>query len=336
MLAKSSQLSYSFHLNFKSILVIDMPTTTLIRSIYNIKPQHQGGVITIGNFDGVHVGHQALIAKVVAKAKELKVPSTVVTFEPHPFEYFGRDNLTIPRITRLREKFKALADCGVDNVLILPFNHKVADLSATDFITTILHQYLKPKHIVIGDDFRFGHKRQGDFALLETMGSELGFSVEAMPTSLIDGERVSSTRVRKALADGDHKLVNRLLGHPYFMLGRVRFGDQRGRQFGFPTANIYLHRKLTPVKGVYTVYVHDLLDRPLPGVANIGVRPTVDGTRTLLEVHLLDFNQEIYGRYVRVAFCEKLRDEIRFANIELLKEQIANDVKMASEYFNKQ
>lgn len=311
-----------------------MPTT-LIRSIYNVKPSHQGGVITIGNFDGVHIGHQALISAVVTKAKALNVPSTVVTFEPHPFEYFGRDNPTIPRITRLREKFTALAKCGIDNVLILPFNHNVAALSATDFVSKVLYQYLKPVHIVIGDDFRFGHKRQGDFALLETMGSELGFSVEAMTTSQIDGERVSSTRVRKALAEGDHQLVSQLLGHPYFMLGRVRFGDQRGRQFGFPTANIYLHRKLTPVKGVYTVYVHGILGSPLPGVANIGVRPTVDGTRTLLEVHLLNFNQEIYGRYVRVEFCEKLRDEIRFANIELLKEQIAHDVKMASEYFNK-
>lgn len=309
-----------------------MPTK-LIRALYNIKPEQRGGVLTIGNFDGVHVGHQQLVAAAVKKAAELGKPSLVMTFEPHAFEFFARDEVTIPRLTRLREKYFALAECGADNILILNFNQSLAKLSASEFVTKIIHESLQPKHIIVGDDFHFGRERQGDFRLLKEMGEELGFTVEAMPTVLIDGERVSSTRVRKALAAGDHQLAKGLLGHAYTMLGRVGRGDQRGRQFGFPTANIYLHRKLTPVRGVYTVLMHGLGDKPLPGVANIGVRPTVDGTRTLLEVHLLDFNRDIYGRYVKVEFCEKLRDEVRFSSLDLLKEQIAKDVAAARDYF---
>ncbi len=311
-----------------------MPTT-LIRSLYNLTPAQLGGVITIGNFDGVHIGHQQLVQRVIEQAKAMRGPSLVVTFEPHPFEFFSKDEVTIPRLTRLREKVVALAECGVENVLILSFNQSLAEKSASDFAHEIVYQGLKPQHIVIGDDFHFGHHRQGDFSLLQSIGAELGFSVEAMPTVLIEGERVSSTRVRQALAAGDYILVNKLLGHPYFMLGRIRTGEQRGRQWGFPTANIYLHRKLTPVRGVYTVYMHGIADKPWPGVANVGQRPTVDGTRTLLEVHLLDFNQEIYGRYVRVEFCEKLRDEMRYPNVELLKQQIARDVAAARNYFEK-
>jgi riboflavin kinase/FMN adenylyltransferase len=308
-----------------------MPTK-LLRSFYNIGPAQQGVVMTIGNFDGVHLGHQGLIQQVVSKAAELKVPSLVMTFEPHPFEFFSKDHVTIPRITRLREKFSALAQCGVDYVLVVPFNQALADLSASDFVA-LIQRYLRPTHIIIGDDFRYGHQRQGDFSQMCLQGAELGFGVEAMQTILVDGERVSSTRVRKALASGDHAEVKRLLGHAYTMLGRVGRGDQRGRQWGFPTANIYLHRKLTPVRGVYTVLVHGISAQPLPGVANVGIRPTVDGTRTLLEVHLLDFNQDIYGRYVRIEFCEKLRDEVRYANLDLLREQIAKDVAAARNYF---
>jgi riboflavin kinase / FMN adenylyltransferase len=293
------------------------------------------GVMTIGNFDGVHLGHQALVKRVMEEAKERGAPSVVVTFEPHPFEFFERGAHTIPRITRLREKFKLLAECGVDYVLILPFNQKLASISASNFVKEIVHQRLIPAHIVIGDDFRFGYKRQGDFNLLQQVGGELGFTVEAMPTLMVEGERVSSTRVRQALAMGDHELVKKLLGHPYFMLGRVRPGDQLGRQLGFPTANIFLHRRLTPIRGIYTVKMEGVADHPWLGVANVGTRPTVDGTKTLLEVHLLDFNQNIYGRYVQVEFCKKLREEERYASLDLLKEQIAKDVNNARGYFNK-
>lgn len=307
--------------------------TKLIRSTYNIRKAHQNGVITIGNFDGVHLGHQALLAQTVKTARAMGVPAIVVTFEPHAFEFFGRENLTIPRLTRMREKFYHLAKSQVDAVLILPFNQQLAELSASDFVDQILHQGLQPQHILVGDDFRFGHQRKGDFNLLAKKGAELGFGVERMPSFLLDNERVSSTFVRQALAQGNHALVNRLLGRPYSMLGRVRRGDQLGRQLGFPTANIFLHRRLTPVKGIYTVYMHGIAEHPWPGVANVGTRPTVAGTRTLLEVHLLDFNRDIYGWDVEVEFCKKWRDEVRYPNLNLLQEQIAKDVAVAVNYF---
>lgn len=308
----------------------------LIRSLYNIKPTHQGGVVTIGNFDGVHLGHQALIARAVEKGRQMGVPVTVMTFEPHPFEFFAKEGVATARLTRLREKFSALAACGVDNVLVMEFNQLLADLSASEFAQHILRDHLKACHVVVGDDFHFGRKRQGDFTMLAEMGKQHGFTAEHMPTLKIDGERVSSTRIRHVLAQGDHQLANRLLGRPYTMQGRVRPGEQLGRQWGFPTANIFLHRALTPVKGIFTVLVHGVADRPWPGAANLGIRPTVNGTRTLLEVHLLDFQKEIYGSYVEVEFCEKLREEERYPTIELLKEQIAKDVAVSREYFQKQ
>lgn len=307
-------------------------STRLIRSLYNLSPSAQGGVVTIGNFDGVHLGHQALLAEVVGQAKKRGVTSTIITFEPHPFEFFAGDKLTIPRITRLREKYTQLARSGVDNIVILEFNQALANQSASDFVS-MLQQALRPCHMVIGDDFRFGKGREGDFQLLEIKAKEYGFDLAAMPTFELAGERVSSTRVRKALKDDDLTLASQLLGRPYTMLGRVRHGDALGKQLGFPTANIHLHRRLTPVKGIFTVYIHGLSDKPLPGVANIGTRPTVGGTRTLLEVHLLDFNQNIYGRYIEVEFCKKLREEERYPSLELLKEQIAKDVVAAREYF---
>jgi riboflavin kinase/FMN adenylyltransferase len=306
----------------------------LIRSLKRVPPLAVGGMVTIGNFDGVHRGHQTLITHLITKAKQAGVPATVVTFEPHPFEFFGGNQLHIPRLTRLREKYAAISALGADYIAILQFNHELANQSAAEFVKHIW-QALQPKHIVIGDDFHFGYKRQGNLALLQKMGTELGFSVEAMPTIEVEGERVSSTRVRKALLEGNHDLAEHLLGRPYSMLGRVRTGDQLGRTWGFPTANLHLHRRLTPVHGIYTVLMHGVGDRPLPGVAYVGERPTIDGTRTLLEVHLLDFNQDIYGRYVRVEFCQKLRDDAHYATVEQLKAQIAKDVAAARDYFKK-
>lgn len=311
-----------------------MPTK-LIRSLSNFKPDQQGGVLTIGNFDGVHRGHQQLVAKVVAEAKAQGVSSTVMTFEPHPFEFFAREHLTIPRITRLREKFRALASLGVDNVLILPFKQQVADITASDFVSMLVRD-IRPQHMIVGDDFHFGKKRQGNIELLATMGADAGFTVVAMPTYLVDGERVSSTRVRQALLDGDQKLANHLLGRPYTMMGRIQQGDQLGRELGFPTANIFVHRRLPAVSGIYAVYMRGVGETPLPGVAYVGMRPTVDGTRALLEVHLLDFNQDIYGRYVEVDFVEKIRNDERFDSLDLLREQIGKDVQAGRNYFTQQ
>lgn len=308
-----------------------MPTK-LIRSLNSIESAAQGGVVTIGNFDGVHLGHQALLRQVVKQAKTRRAASTVITFEPHPFEFFAGDKLAIPRLTRLREKFSRIRLCGVDNVIILKFNQQLANLSASDFVYH-LYQALHPCHMVIGDDFRFGQKRQGDFVLLQAVGKELGFTVSAMPSYLVDGERVSSTLIRQALAEDNLARAGKLMGRPYTMQGRVCHGDKLGKQLGCPTANIYLHRRLTPIKGIFTVKVHGLAEKPLPGVANIGTRPTVGGTCTLLEVHLLDFNQNIYARYVEVEFCQKLREEERYSSLDLLKEQIAKDVAAAKQYF---
>jgi riboflavin kinase/FMN adenylyltransferase len=307
--------------------------TQLIRGLYNLSQQYHGCVATIGNFDGVHLGHQALLANVKARARALNVPAVVITFEPQPGEFFADGKSSIPRLMRWREKFHALAECDMDAVLVLCFDKSLAALNAEHFVKQILCDGLGVQHVIVGDDFRFGQGRQGDFAFLQQAGQQYGFTVENMASVIIEGERVSSTRVRKALQQNDAGLVKKLLGRPYCMEGRVVYGDKRGRTIGFPTANIYLHRDVTPVSGVYSVLMHGIGAEGLPGVANVGTRPTVDGVRTLLEVHLFDFNQEIYKRHVTVEFCEKLRDEKRFDSFDLLKEQIGLDAARAREYF---
>ncbi|MHB1948253.1 MAG: bifunctional riboflavin kinase/FAD synthetase [Gammaproteobacteria bacterium] len=305
--------------------------TQLIRGLYNIAPRHTGGVITIGNFDGVHRGHQALIEKIKDDAKAVEGPSIVMTFEPQPIEFFS--DKTVARLTRWQEKYCELAQTGVDYVLVIRFDHDFSKLSAQEFIKKILVDALAVKKIIVGDDFRFGHQREGDFHYLQISGKEWGFEVESMPSMLVDGERISSTRIRKALAEDNQALAERLLGHPYQMMGRVVHGDKLGRQLGFPTANIFLHRAVTPVQGIYIVRMHGIGNEPLPGVANVGIRPTVGGTRSLLEVYLFNFNTDIYGRHVRVEFCKKLRAEERYANLDLLKEAIAKDAAQARNYF---
>jgi riboflavin kinase/FMN adenylyltransferase len=309
--------------------------TQLIRGLSNLSQQYHGCVATIGNFDGVHYGHQALLANVKAQATKLNVPAVVVTFEPQPAEFFAEGRSSVPRLMRWREKFHALAACGMDAVLVLRFDKNLATLSAEQFIQKILCDGLGMQHLIVGDDFRFGQGRQGDFAFLQQGGQQYGFIAENMPSVIVAGERVSSTRVRQALQQNEYDLVKTLLGRPYCMEGRVVYGDKRGRTMGFPTANIYLHRDVTPVNGVYSVRMHGLGAEGLPGVANVGTRPTVDGTRSLLEVHLFDFQQDIYKRHVTVEFCEKLRDEKRFESLDLLKEQIWLDAARAREYFDK-
>jgi riboflavin kinase/FMN adenylyltransferase len=306
--------------------------TQLIRGLRNLPADFPGCVATIGNFDGVHLGHQALLAEVKKHAKKLGVPSVVITFEPHPGEFFGQ-NPMLPRLTRWREKFKALSDCGIDKVVLLRFNREFANDSAENFMRRILVEGLRIKHIVVGEDFRFGKARQGDFHFLKNSGEKYGFTAATLSDVMVRGERVSSTRIRKALAAGDHQLATELLGHPYTMRGRIVHGDKRGRQLGFPTANIDLHRKASPIQGIYIVRLYGLGDAGLPGVANIGTRPSVDGVRSLLEVHVFNFNQDIYGKAVCVEFCKKLRDEERYENLDLLKQQIEKDAAAARRYF---
>ncbi len=305
-------------------------TTQLIRGLSHLPAHFIGGVATIGNFDGVHQGHQALLTKVVKTAKALGLPSLVITFEPQPLEYLVPQK-SVPRLTRLREKFYLLAKSGIDHVLIIRFDEDMARLTPDEFIQLLLDK-LKVKHLIVGKDFRFGKNRQGDVELLK----KAGFTVLTQPDVMMDSERVSSTRIRQALLAGNHALAHRLLGRPYFMMGHVVHGNKLGRQLGYPTANIYLHRKVSPVMGVYVVKVHGLGKKPLPGVANIGIRPTIGGTRSLLEVHLFNFNQAIYGKYVSVEFCHKLRDEERYDSLDALKAQIDIDADQAREYFIKQ
>jgi riboflavin kinase/FMN adenylyltransferase len=304
----------------------------LIRGLHNLKPRHHGCVATIGNFDGVHLGHQAVIGQLAVKSGDIGVPTTVITFEPQPREYFTHGH-TPARLTRLREKLQALRRYAVDRVLVLRFDARLADMEAEEFIDRILIAGLGVRYLVVGDDFRFGHRRAGDFAMLQRAGDAHGFQVVNLHTFSIDGERVSSTRIRDALADGDLAAAEKLLGRPYRMSGRVARGDQRGRTIGFPTANLHLHRKKVPLSGVFAVELFGLEREPVQGVANVGTRPTVDGTRTLLEVHLFDFDRDIYGSYVDVDFLHGIRDEVRFESFDALKAQIARDVEAARRYF---
>jgi riboflavin kinase/FMN adenylyltransferase len=302
----------------------------LIRNLSQLRPRHQGCVATIGNFDGVHLGHQAVLQQLTAKAKKLQLPTLVIIFEPQPMEFFAPDKAPA-RLTRLREKLIVMRRYGVDRVLCLHFKASFAALSAEAFIQKILG--LGIRHLVIGDDFRFGQKRQGNFATLQKAGKQYGFTVESQHTFILGKERVSSTRVRQALMQGDLDAARELLGRPYTMCGRVRYGQQMGRSIGFPTANIFLHRQVSPLNGVFAVTLHGVTEKPLAGVANLGTRPTINGSQLLLEVHLFDFQRTIYGHYVEVEFVRKLRDEQRFASIEALKQQIEKDVRLARAVF---
>lgn len=289
--------------------------------------------LTIGNFDGVHRGHHAMLAQLRAKADSLGVPAAVLTFEPHPRELFAPDQAPA-RLTSLREKLALLEACGVDEVYLLRFDRRQASMSASDFIQRILVQGLNVRHVIIGDDFRFGQGRQGDFAMLEAHGAATGFGVEALHTVELGGQRVSSSAVREALARADLDLAAHLLGRPYAIAGRVVHGNKIGRTLGFPTANIQLKRKRIPLAGVYAVTVTGIDKRHLPGAASIGVRPTIgEGLKPVLEVFLLDFNQDIYRAHVKVHFMHKLRDEAKYDTLDELKSAIAADVEATRNFF---
>lgn len=302
----------------------------LIQDINEISPAYTGGVLTLGNFDGVHIGHQAMIRRTVERAKSLNVPSIVIVFEPQPAEFFSGEPPA--RLTTFNEKCQAMAPLGVDAVLCLTFDNTMAELSAEDFVKTILVDKLKARHVLVGDDFRFGHARTGDHALLSRLGEAFGFTTEAMHSIMGDGFRVSSTQVRVALKAGDFETAARLLGRPYHIEGRVVHGDERGRLLGYPTANIEPSRLVLPLRGVFAVRVQ-VLGQAYEGMANVGTRPTVDGLKTLIEVNLFDFNETIYDQDITVIFCAKMRDEQRFSSIDELKAQLNLDKTQVKAYF---
>lgn len=291
-------------------------------------------VLAIGNFDGLHLGHRALLERLTGKARELGLPASVMTFEPHPRELFAPDQAPA-RLTSLREKLGLLETNGIERTYVLHFSRKLAALTAEEFIEMVLVRGLAVKHLIIGDDFRFGRGRTGDFEMLRNAGAVHGFGVEAMHTIDIDGERVSSSAVRETLAAGDLEHAARLLGRPYNISGRVVHGNKIGGRIGYPTANIQLKRKRVPLAGVFAVTVSGLDKRHLPGAASLGVRPTLGaGLRSVLEVHLLDFDRPIYGEHVTVHFLHKMRDEAKFASLDELSAQIARDVAAIRDYFS--
>jgi len=289
-------------------------------------------VLAIGNFDGVHLGHAALIRRLAQVAQDCDLAPMVLTFEPHPREFFAPDSAPA-RLTTLREKLELLGECGARQTMICPFNAAFAALSADEFVEQVLVRGCQVRHVIIGDDFRFGRGRTGDFALLQEAGRHFGFAVEAMDSVTVDGERVSSSVVRQALLAGDMGHAACLLGRPYIIDGQVSHGQKLGRQIGFATANLRIKHNPLPMTGVFAVEVSGLGNKPLPGVANLGIRPTVGGTRPLLEVHLFDFDRDIYGAHMSVRFVHKLRDEQRFPNIDALKAQIAADAVAARAFF---
>ncbi|ATJ84326.1 bifunctional riboflavin kinase/FAD synthetase [Halomonas beimenensis] len=304
----------------------------VIRGLHNLRDEHRGCVATIGNFDGVHRGHQAILDQLRERARALALPVTVVVFEPQPREFFAGEQAP-PRLTRLRDKVELLAEHGADRVLCLPFNDALRGLTAREFIERVLVRGLGVRHLVVGDDFRFGCDRRGDFSLLEVEGAGQGFGVEHTRTFLLDGERVSSSRVRTLLTSGNFAQAARLLGRPYRLGGRVVPDRQLGRTIGVPTANLPQPARSLALQGVYAVLTELPDGRRVEGVANIGWRPTVGSHRPVLEVHLFDFDGDLYGEFLTVLPCAKLRGEVKFDGLDALKAQIRADQARARRYF---
>ena len=305
----------------------------LIRGIHNLQPHHRGCVATIGNFDGVHKGHQLVLEHVANKAANLNLPSQVVIFEPLPREFFA-GNHAPARLTRFREKVQILQELPVDRLLCLRFNRALANMPPEVFIERILVGGLGVHFLIVGDDFRFGKDREGTYALLKQAGGTYGFEVTNMHSFTINGERVSSTLIRNALQYGEMEAAQRFLGRAYRISGRVTRGDKMGRKLGFPTANIRLARQVSPVHGVFASRIYGLPNEPLQGVVNIGRRPTMGGTENRLEVHVFDFDGNLYGCHLHVDLLHKIRNETKFNSINALQDRIQRDVEMAREYFD--
>jgi riboflavin kinase/FMN adenylyltransferase len=291
--------------------------------------------LTVGNFDGVHLGHQAMIAELGRAAARLGLASGVLTFEPHPREFFAPDQAPT-RLTSLREKLELLGALGVERVHVCRFDYAFARIPAEEFVSRVLVRGLGARWLLVGEDFRFGARRAGDVALLERAAPRLGFEVATFATVTLEGERVSSTAVRNALAAGDLERAARLLGRAYSISGRVVRGDGLGRGLGFPTANVQMKHNRPPLTGIFVVECEGAADGALRGVASLGRRPTVKAHGApVLEVHLLDFEGDLYRRHLRVSFLHKLRDEERFADLATLARQIARDVEEARAFFER-
>ncbi|MFP5381801.1 MAG: bifunctional riboflavin kinase/FAD synthetase [Gammaproteobacteria bacterium] len=304
-----------------------------MRITHGFRPLGTPHAVTIGNFDGLHLGHQAMLARLKAVAQACGLPSCVLSFEPHPREFFTPAQAPA-RLSSLREKAECLQSQGIDRLHVFRFDRAFAALTPEAFIEQVLGTTLQARYVLVGDDFRYGAKRAGDFALLQKMGATLGFDAEFLPTVEVAGERSSSTAVRQALANGELEHAAHLLGRPYSISGRVVHGDKLGRDIGFPTANIQLRHNRPPLMGIFAVEMCGVDGEPLPGVASLGKRPTVKGADAVpvLEVHLFDFKADLYGRRVRVDFLHKLRDEEKYPDLDALVAQIRRDVDNARQF----
>ena len=289
-------------------------------------------VATIGNFDGVHVGHQQLLKLLVETARELELPSTVISFNPHPLEFFTPERAPA-RLTSTDEKAELIGRLGVDRLVVLQFNQEFANTEPEDFLENILARKLGVEQIIVGDDFRFGKNRRGDFAMLTAFGDQRGIRIDRMESMLVQDERVSSRQIRTCLAKGDLKKAKSLLGREFSMSGVVGRGDGNGAKWEIPTANIFPAYQNVPLSGVFVVEADGIAENPVPGAANLGIRPTVGGKRVVLETHLLDYEGDLYGRMIRVRFIKKLREEQKFQSVEEMLVQIRKDIEESRKYF---
>lgn len=296
----------------------------IIRGEHNLRSRHRGCVATIGNFDGVHRGHQTVLRALLGSAREIGAVAAVVIFEPQPSEYFAGANPPA-RLTRFREKARLIASLGIERLLVLPFDAALASRPADDFVQRLLIDGLGVRGLIVGDDFKFGSHRRGDFDMLQRSAQHHGFFIHRADSFLSSGERISSTHVRVHLRDGHLRDAEALLGRRYCMSGRVVHGQHRGREMGFPTANLDLHRRASPLHGIFAVRVNGVGPQSRPAIAYVGNRPIIENSRWVLEVHLFDFEQDLYGRYIEVEFVQKVRDDLPFTDFDTLARQIAND-----------
>ena len=296
-----------------------------IHGLANLRRQRKECATTIGNFDGIHLGHQRVLEQLVKITKHSNLISTVLIFEPQPMEYFNLD-IAPSRLTRLREKLQQFSRYNIDRVICLKFNKKLANFSASEFVDNILLGDLGARKIIVGNDFRFAKNREGDYQYLSKISTQKNFEVFMTDPYIIDGERVSSTLIRDALAKGEITTANRYLGRPYTISGRVVHGDKRGKKIGFPTINIELHRYWSPIAGIFSGYIHGVDNRVLDAVIYIGSKPVYQGKRVVLEAHILDFNSELYGHYIQVELISKLRDDEHITSEKELIKQIKRDI----------